>query len=312
MPFAAGKVLDSHAFLDSGASVVRSMTGYGAGESTHEGVLVKVELRAVNHRFFDPSIRISRDFQGLESRVKDALKERFSRGRISASVDVSWESGGSHLVLDEDLADEYRMLLRILEEKHGLEVAADAVAFSQLPDLVRREAREIPDGAVERALDESLAAATDQLLSMRVREGEALGRDLEARVRRLGELLVSVEKASVGASEVVRDRLRERVGRLVPDGVEVQSERLEQELALLAERADVTEELVRFRAHNEAFLAFLGKGEPVGKRLDFLLQEMNREANTIGSKSSDAALAHLVVEMKEEIERLREQVQNIE
>ncbi len=312
MPDAPGKVLDSRTFLDSGASVVRSMTGYGAGESTHEGVLVKVELRAVNHRYFDPSIRISRDFQGLESHVKDALKSRFSRGRISASVDVSWESGGTHLVLDEKLAEEYRTLLRVLEEKHGLPVASDAVAFSQLPDLVRKEARELPDGIVERALGEALGAAADQMSAMRVREGEALHRDLSGRVKRLGELLDSVAEVGADAAETVRDRLRERVARLVPDGVDVQEDRLEQELAMLAERADVTEELVRFRAHNAAFLAFLEKEEPVGKRLDFLLQEMNREANTIGSKSSDARLAHLVVEMKEEIERLREQVQNIE
>ncbi len=289
------------------------MTGYGAGQSTHEGVLVKVELRAVNHRFFDPSIRISRDFQGFESRVKEALKARVARGRVSATVDVVAENGtGDHLVLDERLAAEYRTLLRVLEEKHGIPVAADSVTFAQLPELVRKEGRELADEAVEHALGAAVETALGQLLEMREREGEALEVDLKARVGRIGELLDTIQATAKNAAEQVRDNLLRKIERLVPDSVDVDADRLAQEVAILAERADIVEELVRFRAHNEAFLAFLAKGEPVGKRLDFLLQEMNREVNTIGSKSSDARIAHLVVEVKEEIERLREQVQNIE
>ncbi|GJM44937.1 MAG: hypothetical protein DHS20C21_17790 [Gemmatimonadota bacterium] len=288
------------------------MTGYGAGQAVHEGVLVKIELRSVNHRFFDPSIRLSRDFQGLEGRVKDALKQRVARGRVSATIDIGAESESTRLVLDAELANEYRTLFQSLEETHGFPLQTDAVTFAQLPDLVRRESRELPEEAVEKALDSALEVAVEQLAEMRRQEGEALGRDLSQRLQRLDGLLDSIEQAAAGAAEKVRDRIMDRVTKLVPDGLQVDPDRIAQEVALLADRADIVEELVRFRAHNDAFRAFLQKGEPVGKRLDFLLQEMNREVNTIGSKSSEAGIAHLVVEVKEEIERLREQVQNIE
>lgn len=288
------------------------MTGFGAGEATREGILVKAELRAVNHRFFDSSIRISRDWAGFETRVKERLKERISRGRVSATVDIESEAGAEHLVLDEARAEEYHTILRILEEKHGLVAQVDALGFAQLPDLVRREARRLPEEAVAAAIDEAVSAAMDQLGAMREREGAALREDLSGRLIRLGEVLAEVEVQAAGAAEETQARLRERVAALVPAGVEPDAERLATEIAILAEKADITEELVRFRAHNEAFGRFLGSDAPVGKRLDFLLQEMNREANTIGSKSSSASIAHLVVELKEEIERLREQVQNIE
>jgi uncharacterized protein (TIGR00255 family) len=288
------------------------MTGFGAGEAAREGILAKVELRSVNHRFFDPAIRIPRDWAGFEGRVKERLKERISRGRVSATVDIQTEAGAEHLVLDEALAEEYRTILRILEEKHGLVSQVDALGFAQLPDLVRREARRLPEETVAAAIDDAVTVALDQLSAMREREGAALREDLAGRLGRLGDILGEVEENAAGAAEETRTRLRERVAALVPAGVEPDTERLATEIALLAEKADITEEVVRFRAHNEAFGRFLASDAPVGKRLDFLLQEMNREANTIGSKSSSASIAHLVVELKEEIERLREQVQNIE
>ncbi|MEZ5063324.1 MAG: YicC/YloC family endoribonuclease [bacterium] len=292
--------------------MTRSMTGFGAAEVTRNGILVKVELRSVNHRFFDPSIRISRDWSGLESTVKDLLKEGVARGRVTASVDVAAESGGERLVIDETLADEYRTVLRGLAERHGLDPTLRAFELLQVPDLVRRETRVLEEADVTAALGEAVRAALAQLEAMRAREGQALAKDLSARLERIEATLDRVEAEARGAAEAQRDRLRERVQALVPDGVTPDPERLATEIALLAEKADVTEELVRFRAHDRAFASFLESGDPVGKRLDFLLQEMNREANTIGSKSSSAAIAHLVVELKEEIERLREQVQNIE
>jgi uncharacterized protein (TIGR00255 family) len=288
------------------------MTGFGAGEATREGVLAKVELRAVNHRFFDPSIRIPRDWTGLEGRVKERIRGTVSRGRVTVSVEIEAERQAEQLVLDEALAEEYRTVLRILEEKHGFTSAGNALDFAQLPDVVRRESRRLPEEVVAAVVDEALVAALEQLGAMREREGAALRTDLESRLARLGAVLDEIEKEAADASADVRERLRQRVAALVPEGVEPDAERLATEIALLAEKADITEELVRFRAHNEAFAGFLAGGEAVGKRLDFLLQEMNREANTIGSKSSSAGIAHRVVELKEEIERLREQVQNIE
>lgn len=288
------------------------MTGYGAGQGARGAVLARIELRSVNHRFLDVAMRISRDFAGLEDRIRDRLRSAVARGRVSVTVDVETGGAAGHLVLDEGLAAEYRTILRILEEKHGLKAAADAMAFSQLPDVVRRESPKYAAEDVEAALDEALDAALGQLDAMRRAEGEALRKDLIARLDRLDDVLGSVERAAGGASERMQRKLRERVAALVPEGVAPDAERLATEIALLAEKADITEEIVRFRAHVAALREFLGKGEAVGRRMDFLLQEMNREANTIGSKSASADIAHLVVEAKEEIERLREQGQNVE
>jgi uncharacterized protein (TIGR00255 family) len=190
--------------------------------------------------------------------------------------------------------------------------AGDAVAFAALPDLVRRETPELPARAVEAALAQSVGAALDQLLAMRSAEGMALRNDLVERIGRIERLLDGVEEEAKGQSAKVRERLEERIANLLPEGTSPDPERLATEVAILADKADIVEELVRFRAHDQAFLEFLERDEAVGKRLDFLLQEMNREINTIGSKSVSARIAHLVVDVKEEIERLREQVQNIE
>ena len=288
------------------------MTGYGAAEAGHEGVRVKVELRSVNHRFFDPAIRISRGFAGSEGRVRERLSARISRGRISASIDVQSEDGAVALVLDEVMAEEYRAIFATLAERHDMQPPADAAQFAQLPDVVRREVRTLDPEAVDTAIDRAVEEALEQLLAMREYEGRALGKDLTARVKRIDGLLERIGLESGDAVERARTRLQERIAQLVPDGARVDEDRLATEVALIADKADITEELVRFRAHDEAFLAFLVADEPVGKRLDFLLQEMNREVNTIGSKTANAGVAHLVVEVKEEIERLREQVQNVE
>jgi uncharacterized protein (TIGR00255 family) len=186
------------------------------------------------------------------------------------------------------------------------------MSFAQLPDVVRRRSPEAPPEQLEEALDAALDAALDELCAMRDREGAALGRDLAERVARLGEVVERIDAASADGVERARQRLEARIAQLVPEGVTPDPERLATEVAILSDKADIQEELVRFRAHNEAFFGFLEDGAAVGKRLDFLLQEMNREANTIGSKAVSASVTHLVVEAKEEIERLREQVQNVE
>jgi uncharacterized protein (TIGR00255 family) len=170
----------------------------------------------------------------------------------------------------------------------------------------------VPAEDAEAALAQAIARALDELVAMREKEGAALRQDLEQRLGRLREILDAIQAASGDTVERARTRLRERVAQLMPDGVAPDPDRLATEVAILADKADVTEELVRFRAHCDAFAGLLDKGEAVGKRLDFLSQEMNREANTTGSKSVSAEVTHLVVEAKEEIERLREQVQNVE
>jgi uncharacterized protein (TIGR00255 family) len=288
------------------------MTGYGAGEATRGGALARVELRAVNHRFFDPAIRISREYTGLEARVRERIAAVVSRGRVAATIDVIPDGGASTLVLDEVLVRRYCEIFSVLKEKLGIVSAVDPVAVAQLQDVVRRETPAVPEELAGEAIDAALIDALEQLTTMRRAEGAALRKDLESRVASLEKFLDRVGELSRGAPEKYRKRLNERIAQLVPEGVSPDPARLAMEVAILAEKSDIAEELVRFRAHDQAFLDLLDRGEAVGKRLDFLLQEMNREVNTIGSKSTDAEIAHVVVEIKEEIERLREQVQNIE
>jgi len=199
-----------------------------------------------------------------------------------------------------------------LEKKFGVARSPDPVVVASLPDLVKRQSPELSGEAVEAAVRDAVGAALDQLVAMREAEGAALAADLTGRIENIGRLLDEIDEIGRDQSGKVLARLQERIASLVPEGASPDPDRLATEVAILADKADIVEELVRFRAHNVAFLDFLGSGEAVGKRLDFLLQEMNREVNTIGSKSVSAEIAHLVVAVKEEIERLREQVQNIE
>lgn len=292
--------------------MIRSMTGYGAGEARAGAVVATVELRAVNHRFFDPAIRISRDFAGLEGRAKELLGARIARGRIQATVDLAAEADATGLALNPAAARAWAEILRELRDEYRLNGAGDPVAFAQLPDVVKTGRPDVSPEDADAALAGAIDAALDELIAMRDKEGAALQQDLEQRVARLREILDSIQAASGDTVERAKDRLRERVAQLMPDGAAPDPDRLATEVAILADKADVTEELVRFRAHCDAFVGLLRKGKAVGKRLDFLSQEMNREANTTGSKSVSAEVTHLVVEAKEEIERLREQVQNVE
>lgn len=291
--------------------MILSMTGFGTGEASRPGALVRVEVRSTNHRYFEPSIRVSRSFGGWESRVREIVAARVSRGRVTVNVEVESDAPGAAVVLDEKMAGEYARLIQFLRDRFEVSGAIDPVAFAQLPDLLRRNGN--ASGEVsEEVLVEALGAALDELDGMRRAEGNALSKDLESRITKIESTLTELERIAQDAPERFRKRLEERIATLVPAGVSPDAQRLAVEVALLAEKADIVEEIVRFRAHDQAFLGFLRRREPVGKRLDFLLQEMNREANTIGSKALSAEISHRVVEIKEEIERLREQVQNIE
>jgi uncharacterized protein (TIGR00255 family) len=275
-------------------------------------VTVKVELRSVNHRYFDPQIRIAPGFPGWENRAREVLARRLSRGRITVNVDVEFQGKGAAVVLDEKVAAEYLQVLQFLRERFQISGSVDPVAFTQLPEVLRRDGAGTSRSIDDEVLVEACERALDELEAMRKSEGEAIDRDFRERIRRIGDFVDFVDAAAREMPSRIRKKLEERIGVRVPAGVTPDAERLATEVAILADRADLTEEIVRFRAHTEAFLGFMDRGEPVGKRLDFLLQEMNREANTIGSKASQAEISHRVVEIKEEIERLREQVQNVE
>ena len=289
---------------------MRSMTGFGCGEADLEGRRLTCELRALNHRFLDVRVRMPEDLTSHAFYVEQLARDRLSRGRFD--VGVRYDEGASTPRFSAKRARAvYQALLELRDElAPGSEVPVTALA--SLPQLLVDSPRATSQG-IEQALSAAFVLALSRLDEMRHREGEALGRELTERVAALRGLCDQARALSSGAAERQLGRLRERVTRLLSEaGKGPDAGRLETELALIADRSDVTEELVRLTSHFEQFSSLLGQPEPVGRRMEFLLQEMAREANTLGSKSQDVKLSHLVVDMKSELEKIREQVQNVE
>jgi uncharacterized protein (TIGR00255 family) len=289
---------------------MRSMTGFGCGEAELDGNKLTCELRALNHRFLDVRVRMPEELASHAFFVEQLARERLSRGRFDIGVRLDDGGGAARFSLRRARAV-YESLLELRDElAPGTEVPVAALA--SLPQLLVDTSRSTSHG-LEQALNDAFGAALTRLHDMREREGHALGRELAERLTVLRNLALEAKALSHGAAERQLGRLRERVARLLSEaGTSPDPGRLETELALIADRSDVTEELVRLASHFDQFQALLADPEPIGRRLEFLLQEMSREANTLGSKSQDVKLSHLVVDIKSQLEKIREQVQNVE
>jgi uncharacterized protein (TIGR00255 family) len=288
------------------------MTGFGRGESAGGGRVFTVEVQSVNHRFLEVRCRVPKRLAGLEPRIQQAIQQRFSRGHFEVLVlDKDLDGRGRTLKVDLPLAVQYVEALKTLQQALGLsgEVTLDMLTAQRDLIAVEESVESLDESWAE--IRPALEKALDALAEMRRLEGEALVASLERHLEVVEAVLRGIVERAPEIVRSQRDRLRERVMELL-NGRLPDPARLEQEVALLAERGDVDEECDRLQSHLGQFRATLGHPGPQGRRLDFLLQEMNREANTIGSKSADATLAHLVVGLKTSIERLREQVQNLE
>ena len=290
-------------------SPCRSMTGYGRGEARRDELSVVVELRSVNHRFLDTQLKIPRAYLALESELVGVVKERCRRGRVELFLRRELSGGGRHRArVDSALVRSIAEAVAALDGVDGTLRVADLLDLPGVLEIVEDEG----DLDSERAVVlEAAARAGEALATMRAREGAALAADVS---RHLDDAEAAVDRLRALAQErpeLIRQRLLRRVEELLGDAA-IDPARLAQEAALLADKADVTEELDRLRSHFEQARALLVDPEPVGRRLDFLVQEMNREVNTIGSKGSDATIAAVVVELKSVVERVREQVANLE
>jgi uncharacterized protein (TIGR00255 family) len=295
--------------------MIRSMTGFGEAEAATPAGRLRVELRSVNHRYLNVSTKLPPAFARWESDVKEWLRGYFARGHINLSVRLEREGAAAIGVrLDPDRVNAYLALLRELGSRFDVAGVPDLSLLTRFSDIfVRDESEgEQPDVSADE-LRLAIERAAEATLVMRRDEGRRLEIDLEGRLTAIEASLEVIAAAAPARLVAERDRLQAAVAELL-QGRPVDDVRIAQEIAMLAERWDINEELVRFRSHCEHFRQLLDSGSPegVGKRLSFLVQEMNREANTTGSKANSAAIAHRVVAMKEEIERLREQVENVE
>ena len=292
--------------------MIKSMTGFGRGEWQEDEKRVEVEVKSFNHRYLDISPHLPRRLNSLEAQVRNVIKQRVSRGRVEVSVQIEDSSlVEQRLELDVPLARDYHLGLKTLQQELGIPGEIRLETLANFRDIFTRKEVETDLEKEWASLQAALEAALRSLEQMRQDEGLALRGDFLGRLRAIEEMAQEIEKKAPLALEACRDRLAERVQEL-SRGLPVDEARLAQEVAYLAERSDITEELVRIRSHLNQFREMLDASEPAGRKLEFLLQEINREANTIGSKASDAGIAQVAVEIKSELEKMREQVQNVE
>ena len=297
--------------------MIRSMTGFGEAEKATDAGLVRVEIKTVNHRFFNASLRTPQGFDRLETEIQSWLRLFIGRGHVSytLSVDRGLASGDQALPeLDLDRATRYRELLETLRSELDLEGPVELSHLARFGEIFRAPDPASASADVDTAVIKELTeAAAGAVVGMREAEGARLEADLEARLDAIETHLGLMERRAPERVVEERDRLREAVAALM-EGHPVDEDRLAREIAFLAEKWDINEELVRFRSHVELFRETLATDppEPVGKRLGFVIQEMHREANTVGSKANDSKIGEAAVSLKEEIERLREQLENVE
>ena len=294
--------------------MVRSMTGFGRGEASGESIAVTVEVRSVNHRHLDVALRLPRSLAALELDVRRLVQSRLERGRIDIAVQLTPLAGAAtqRVQVDAALAREYVARARALAMELGLDGAPNLAWLLEQPGVVRLEDPEpIEPAAPWPLLAEALGRALDELVARRTAEGDRLA---EALRTLHGELTTNVELVSVRAPATTarrEDRLRDRLRALLAETAIDQS-RIVTEAAVWADKSDVTEELARLRAHLAEFTLLLDKGGPVGRPLDFLIQELNREVNTVASKADDLEMSQAALTAKSVLEKIREQVQNLE
>ncbi|MEE3265998.1 MAG: YicC/YloC family endoribonuclease [SAR324 cluster bacterium] len=286
-----------------------SMTGFGTAEAQWESWSCQVEIRSVNQRFLDIRCRLPLAFQTLEADFKKQIKAVCTRGKVDCSIRLEKGEGDEKLKLNHERAKIFNELLGEFEELSGRKVNVEARDLSSTNIIEENKSREPPEEC-EKVIRDSLAKAIEGLQEMKLREGQAMHDDIKTRLVSCEQIVNKIEELSQEEPGLYRERLQERLAQL-QEGVKINPERLEQEIALFADRLDITEEVVRFRTHLEHMDDILTQRE-VGKKAEFLMQELNREVNTIASKSNHAEISQSSVEIKSELEKVREQLQNIE
>ena len=295
--------------------MIRSMTGFGRCRETVEGLDITVEIKSVNSRFLDCTAKISRAYGYLEERVKPYLMSRgVTRGKVDVWISVEvMDSGSVEITADEGYLQGYLNALYTLRDKYGLRDDISVMSVARNHDIFQIKK---PDEDIEHDWERVLTVlskAVDTFLAVREREGERLAEDLRGKMENIKTIVERIEVLSLNDVSTYRERLAERIREALQDcQITPDETRLLTECAIHADKVAVDEEMVRLRTHFGAFEEILSSGEPVGRKLDFLMQEMNREINTTGSKCSDAQIAHLVVDVKCELEKIREQIQNLE
>ncbi len=291
--------------------MLRSMTGFGHCEYTENDITFTVEMKTVNHRYSDIFLRMPKQLSSFEDRVRSLVNSKIQRGKIDIYITYDNKSSqAQEVILDEKLAKAYCDALKKIAEGLGLRDDVSASALARFPDILKVEKKD-SDDSIGQILEKAMNQALEVLLDMRIKEGEKLKDSLLANLSSIEIFMGRIKQKAPTVVKEYKEKLESRLSELI-DIQRVDAGRIATEVALFADKCSVDEELVRLESHIHQMRAMLDEGSPVGKKADFLIQEMNREVNTIGSKASDLEITRNVVELKSEIEKLREQIQNIE
>lgn len=292
--------------------MITSMTGYGRARSAADGREITIEIKSVNSRYFEYSSRMPRAYAFLDDKMKQHLAGRLARGKVEVALSViNTGVADSVVTVNEALAESYLTALHSIAEKLGVREDVSAVSIAKFPDVLTLAKAEEDEDALWNSVLSVLAEATDRFIAMRAGEGERMTADITSRLSFLEESVGKIEATSGERVQKYTDRLYEKLKTLLEDRA-VDESRILTEAAIFADKTAVDEETVRLRSHIQQYREILAAGGPVGRKLDFLTQELNRETNTIGSKCQELTITRMVVDMKAEIEKIREQIQNLE
>lgn len=293
--------------------LVKSMTGYGTSTFQFESTSITVEIRSVNHRFLDIIPKYPKTFLYLEDKIKKRVKSFFQRGRIDLHIEVEGNNFvNKTIVTDWVLLDQLIQQLRTAQERYKLSEDIPVSLLIQLPGIITVQENEDKPSELQEMVLKCIDEACEQVLQMRMDEGKYLLEDIAERVSAIRSMVTLLEDRRERVIHEYRNRIQERISNFVDGTINIEDGRIYQEIAILAEKGDITEEVTRLHSHIEQIELLCGGKEPIGRKLDFIIQEMNREVNTVGSKSTDTKIGELTVALKSEIEKIKEQVQNIE
>lgn len=292
--------------------MVRSMTGFGRAKYSENGLNITVEFKSVNHRYFEFTSRLPKGYMFLDEKLKSFCQQKISRGKVEAAVIIEDNSESAAVVeINGAYAGAYLTAVKDMSRRYGIKNDVKMSSLVTNPELFTVKKQAVPEETVTEAVLKTAEEAMESFISMRKAEGERLKNDVKARTDFILEKVAFVEERSPETVRAYREKLEQKIKELIGD-VHIDEQRLLTETAIFADKVAVAEETVRLKSHIKQFCSLLDSHEPIGRKLDFIVQEMNREANTIGSKAQDIEIAHTVVDIKSEIEKIREQIQNIE
>lgn len=293
--------------------MIKSMTGFGSGESQNKDYKFKIEIKTVNHRYNNINIKLPYHINHLEDHIKKSIEKKIKRGTVDVYVYLEYlDESAIDVSVDLPLAKAYKKALEDINEQLGLDDEIRISHILNMREVIKTDKKEIDDDSVLEPLNDAISKALSGLLEMRELEGEQLSKDMILKLDLINSYLLNIENRSPIIITEYKDRLKKNISEILSEGIPIDEDRLNNEVAYFVDKSGIDEEIVRLKTHIKQFKNIINNEDIVGRKLDFLIQEINREINTIGSKSQDSIISENVVNMKAELEKIREQVQNIE